>query len=203
MKNIVFDIGNVIAYIDMEDVINKIGKTEENIKFIKENIIDTPEWSKNSLIDTGYINWSEAISIIADRTNHENDSLLEKFAYGHYDYLKVNNNVLELIKTLKNNYKVYILSNLNEYSYNIYKNSGLFDLVDGECLSFQEHKIKPYKGIYERLLSKYSLDPKETLFIDDKLSNCQTASNLDINYINVKENDYDDLITKLKEKDIL
>lgn len=203
MKNIVFDIGNVIAYIDMEDVINKIGKTEENIKFIKENIIDTPEWSKNSLIDTGYINWSEAISIIADRTNHENDSLLEKFAYGHYDYLKVNNNVLELIKTLKNNYKVYILSNLNEYSYNIYKNSGLFDLVDGECLSFQEHKIKPYKGIYERLLSKYSLDPKETLFIDDKLSNCQTASNLGINYINVKENDYDDLITKLKEKDIL
>ena len=203
MKNIVFDIGNVIAYIDMEDIINKIGKTEENIKFIKENIIDTPEWSKNSLIDTGYINWSEAISIIADRTNHENDSLLEKFAYGHYDYLKVNNNVLELIKTLKNNYKVYILSNLNEYSYNIYKNSGLFDLVDGECLSFQEHKIKPYKGIYERLLSKYSLDPKETLFIDDKLSNCQTASNLGINYINVKENDYDDLITKLKEKDIL
>ena len=203
MKNIVFDIGNVIAYIDMEDVINKIGKTEENIKFIKENIIDTPEWSKNSLIDTGYINWSEAISIIADRTNHENDSLLEKFAYGHYDYLKVNNNVLELIKTLKNNYKVYILSNLNEYSYNIYKKSGLFDLVDGECLSFQEHKIKPYKGIYETLLTKYSLDPKETLFIDDKLSNCQTASNLGINYINVKENDYDDLITKLKEKSIL
>ena len=203
MKNIVFDIGNVIAYIDMEDVIKRIGKTEENIKFIKENIIDTPEWSKNSLIDTGFINWSEAIDIIADRTNHENDSILEEFAYGHYDYLKVNDDVLELIKTLKNNYKVYILSNLNEYSYSIYKESGLFDLVDGECLSFQEHKIKPYKEIYKTLLNKYNLDSKETLFIDDKLSNCQTASNLGINYINVKENDYDDLINKLREKSIL
>ena len=69
MKNIIFDIGNVIAYIDIEEVIKDIGKTDENIKFIKENIIDTPEWSRNGLIDIGYINWSEAIDTISDRTN--------------------------------------------------------------------------------------------------------------------------------------
>lgn len=204
MKNIIFDIGNVIAYIDIEEVINEIGQTEENIKFIRESIIDTPEWSKNSLIDTGYINWSEAINIIGDRTNHKNDELLEKFAYGHYDYLKMNDKVLELIKTLKNNnYNVYILSNLNEYSYAIYKKSGLFDLVDGVSLSFLEHQIKPYQGIYKALLNKYNLNSSECLFIDDRLENCETAKKLGMDYINVLPNNFDDLINKLKEKSIL
>jgi len=204
MKNIIFDIGNVIAYIDIEEVIKDIGKTDENIKFIKENIIDTPEWSRNGLIDIGYINWSEAIDTISDRTNHENDSLLEKFAYGHYDYLKMNDKVLELIKTLKNNnYNVYILSNLNEYSYAIYKKSGLFDLVDGVSLSFLEHQIKPYEGIYKTLINKYNLDVSESIFIDDRLENCETAKKLGMDYINVLPNNFDDLINKLKEKSIL
>ena len=52
--------------------------------------------------------------------------------------------------------------------------SGLFDLVDGYVLSYQEHKIKPYKAIYNVLLERYNLIPNECIFIDDNQNNIES-----------------------------
>ena len=57
--------------------------------------------------------------------------------------------MIALIKKLKaNNYGVYLLSNINSYTYDFVKPSGLFDIVDGYALSYLEHKVKPNESIY-------------------------------------------------------
>lgn len=204
VKNIVFDIGNVVAYIDLMEVVKKTTDDENIQKFLIDNLINSPEWSGFGLIDTGYLNWEEIIDIIGDRTNHIYDEYIRKFAYEHYEYLKVNNNVISLINKLKNNnYKVYLLSNINDYAHNILKPSGIFELVDGYVLSYLEHQIKPHQTIYKTLIERFNVNPNESIFIDDRLDNCETAKSLGFDYINVLPNNYEDLENELKEKGII
>ena len=179
IKNIIFDIGNVILNFDYKNVIKKYTNKEEEQKFIIDNIINSPEWLGYALIDTGYITKEEAIKLVQDRTNHINDELIEKFWNTYNNYSYVDNKVLDLIKKLKEkNYNIYLLSNTNKHTVEAIKNSGLFEMVDGYVLSYLEHQVKPYISIYKTLINRYSLKENECLFIDDNINNIKTANKL-------------------------
>ena len=196
IKNIVFDIGNVILNFKLSEVLPYFAKDEKEEKFIKKNIIESPEWLGNALIDTGYISKENAISIVEDRTNHINDELIEKFWNNYNKYSKINEEVVKLIKELKNSgYKIYLLSNINDHTYDSIKEKELFNIIDGYIFSYIEHKVKPYKSIYLSLLDKYKLIPSECLFIDDKEENVKTANTLGILGRNVMP----DCIESIKE----
>lgn len=204
IKNIIFDIGNIVAYYDLEEALNVFAKNEEEKKFIMDNIVNSPEWSGLGLVDIGLLSWDDIIKIIQDRTNNTHDELIEDYCHKHYNYLIVQESMLNLIKDLRNKgYKVYLLSNTNEDSVNYMKNSGLFESVDGYVLSYLENKVKPNQGIYKTLINRYNLLPAESIFIDDRLDNCETAKLLGMDAINANPNDYNDLITKLNEKGII
>jgi len=204
IKNIIFDIGNIVAYYDLEEALNVFAKNEEEKTFIMDNIVNSPEWSGLGLVDIGLLSWDDIIKIIQDRTNNTHDELIEDYCHKHYNYLIVQESMLNLIKDLRNKgYKVYLLSNTNEDSVNYMKNSGLFESVDGYVLSYLENKVKPNQGIYKTLINRYNLVPEESIFIDDRLDNCETAKLLGMAAINAKPNDYNDLITKLNEKGII
>ena len=176
IKNIIFDIGNVILQFDIKEVIPNFTKKESEKQFIINNIINSPEWLQYSLIDTGFISREQAIEIVEDRTNHINDELIEKFWYRYNDYSFINDNVIDIIKELKEkDYKIYLLSNINSHTYNHIKDNKLFNLVDGYVFSYIEHQVKPYVGIYNTLLERYKLIPRECLFIDDNIKNIKTA----------------------------
>lgn len=199
IKNVVFDIGNVILNFDISKVLFSFTKDEEIRKFILDNIINSPEWLGYSLIDTGYITREEAIEIVKDRTNHVNDELITEFWNTYNDYASVNKEILELIKKLKfNNYKIYLLSNINPYTYDFVKQSGLFELVDGYVLSYKEHVVKPYESIYKILLERYDLSSNECLFVDDKKDNVETANKLGMLGYNVKPDNYDSVLNLLQ-----
>lgn len=203
IKNIIFDIGNVILNFNLSDVLPAFTDDEEEQKFILDNIINSPEWLGNALIDTGYIKKEDAIEIVKDRTNHTNDKLISDFWNNYNEYAVVDNNVIELIKKLKNNnYNIYLLSNINPYTHEFVKKSGLFDIVNGYVLSYLEHQIKPYEGIYNTLIKRYNLIPEECLFIDDKEDNIITANKLGILGQKVEPDNYDSIINLLEKYNI-
>ncbi len=204
IKNIIFDIGNVIAYYDHLKVIDNFTKDEKEKKFIMDNIVNSPEWTGYGLVDIGFLTWDEIIEIIQDRTNHINDDLIERYCHEHYKYLDVQDKVLSLIKDLiVRGYKIYLLSNTNDDANNHLRESELFDIVDGYVLSNEVHQVKPHISIYKTLINKYNINPQKSLFIDDRLDNCETSKSLGMDYINVLPNNYDDLEKKLKEKNII
>ena len=203
IKNIIFDIGNVILNFNLSNVLPDFTDSKEEQKFILDNIINSPEWLGNALIDTGYITKEDAIEIVKDRTNHTNDKLISDFWNTYNDYALVDNKVIELIKKIKeNNYKIYLLSNINPYTHNFVKESGLFDLVDGYVLSYLEHQIKPYEGIYKTLIARYNINVEESIFVDDKDENVKTANKLGILGKSVKPDNYESIVEMLKEYDI-
>ncbi|CDE13922.1 hAD hydrolase family IA variant 3 [Clostridium sp. CAG:470] len=204
IKNIIFDIGNVILQFDIKEVIPNFTKKESEKQFIINNIINSPEWLQYSLIDTGFISREQAIEIVEDRTNHINDELIEKFWYRYNDYSFINDNVIDIIKELKEkDYKIYLLSNINSHTYNHIKDNKLFNLVDGYVFSYIEHQVKPYVGIYNTLLERYKLIPQECLFIDDNIKNIKTANELGIQGKKVIPDNFESVVQTLKEYNIL
>ena len=101
IKNIIFDIGNVILKFNVKEVLKNFTSNEDEQKFILDNIINSPEWLGYALIDTGYITKEEAIEMVKDRTNHTNDKIIEDFWNNYNNFASVNEEMLRLIKTLK------------------------------------------------------------------------------------------------------
>ena len=204
IKNIIFDIGNVILNFNVDDVLQKFTSDRNEQKFILDNIINSPEWLGNALIDTGYITRENAIESVKDRTNHVYDKLITDFLYNYNNFAKVDENVLNLIKKLKNNnYKIYLLSNINPYTYEFVEKSGLFELVDGYVLSYQEHKVKPFVSIYTTLLERYNLIPSESVFIDDNQNNITTGNSLGIISKKVEPDNYDSIVNIINELNLM
>ena len=64
IKNIIFDIGNVILNFNLLNVLSSFTENKDEQKFIFDNIINSPEWLGHALIDTGYIKKEDAIEIV-------------------------------------------------------------------------------------------------------------------------------------------
>lgn len=204
IKNIIFDIGNVILNFNLNEVLEKFTSNKDDQQFILDNIINSPEWLENALIDTGYISRDDAIKIVQDRTNHHKDKLIFDFWNTYNDFAKVDIRVLDLIKKLKdNNYKIYLLSNINPYTYDLVEKSGLFSLVDGYVLSYKEHKVKPFISIYKTLFERYNLIPSESTFIDDNERNINTGVSLGLISKKVEPDNYTSIVNVLKDLNIL
>lgn len=203
IKNIIFDYGNIIVKCNIKEIAKKYTNDPEEIRFIEEKVVDSEEWVRGGLIDLGEITLLEAASRINKRTNYIHEDLVNRFLLDVPDNLKYNDNILDLVKDLKNKgYKVYVLSNTSNETFANFK-ADLEALFDGLVLSYKIHEIKPNKPIYEYLLKTYNLNPNECLFLDDRLDNIKTANELGIHGRKVNEDDLEDIKNVLKEYNIL
>ncbi len=88
---------------------------------------------------------------------------------------------VQLIQDLKiAGYRVLALSNLGEQSAQILaqKYPQLFNLFDGVLVTSAQdnYLMKPHPAAFKKFLSKFQLDPKRLIFIDDKLKNISAAN---------------------------
>lgn len=61
IKNIIFDLGNVIINYDQQAIIDKFAKTNEEKEYLMRDNFKAPEWKK---IDLCEINNDEAVEIM-------------------------------------------------------------------------------------------------------------------------------------------
>jgi putative hydrolase of the HAD superfamily len=108
---------------------------------------------------------------------------------------KVNNSILKMAKKIQENkIKVGVLSNLEKTTHTILEEFGLLDSFE---FQFYSHKIgfaKPDKRIFKYVLGNVPFKSSEILFIDDKISNVQTANSLglkSIHYSNSNKLEHD------------
>lgn len=95
---------------------------------------------------------------------------------------------VRLIGELKERgYRLYVLSNMSADFIAHIRRFEVYRLFDGEAVSCEEGVVKPEDGIYRRLLDRYSLDPSQTLFIDDRRPNLDAAARLGISTFHFTE----------------
>ncbi|MDG3142528.1 HAD family phosphatase [Streptococcus suis] len=187
ITTLILDMGNVLLE---WNPIKYIGVFEHNKirgKKIYQAVFESGIWAKQ---DSGEYTILEAITEslkLLDLTYKEAiDNLYNCWFLYTESYKEFQDYVIYLNSC---GYKVYILSNTSDVYYKIEK-AGLLpitSIISGKILSFEVKKMKPNIDIYQVLLEKYDLSPKECLFLDDIEQNVEAAENLGIKGLVVGE----------------
>lgn len=180
IKNIVFDLGNVILEGTPSIVLDRFNLDKELYNDIEKKFFSN--WNN---LDLGLISLKEFFNQC--KFKHKISENIKYKLIRYYEYRPMNNEVLALIHKLKiNNYKIYLLSNNNKETVNYLRKLPFYKDIEGEVFSCDYHITKPDKDIYKILLDKYNLVANECLFIDDNQNNIDVASNLGFKVIKFK-----------------
>ena len=199
IKNIIFDLGNIIINYNQDKIINNFTIDEDEKIFIKEKIFKSLEWK---LLDLGQITNNGAIEEIQKRNDIKYNKLINIFLHEWYKTQPINEDIVEIAKELKErNYNIYVLSNMAKETYQYFKNIDFFKVCNGVVISSHENVKKPNEKMFNILLTRYELNPKECLFIDDDDTNrsYDTANKIGILGRRVEPNSKKDVIKLLNE----
>ena len=115
IKNIIFDLGNVLLYGNPVDIVDNLIVSESNKDVIKSTFFSN--WEK---LDIGKESLVDHFNNCQFSTQIDEDTKEKLINY--YKYRPLNNDILNIMKSLKdNNYKIYILSDNNIDTYNYLK----------------------------------------------------------------------------------
>lgn len=173
IKNVIFDIGNVLTDFRWREflqdkgfddaMVERIAKASVLSPFWKE--FDRGEWDQQKLLEE-FIKTDPEIEEELHMAYDDIQGIVTPRAYA-----------IPWIKELKaKGYGVYYLSN---FSYKAHVDCaealGFLPYTDGGILSYQDKVIKPGKEIYDLLLTRYGLKAEECVFLDDTLENVEAA----------------------------
>lgn len=92
------------------------------------------------------------------------------------DLISINTEVIDLIRTRKQSYKIGLCSNAwSSFIRPILEFNDLTELFDSIVISSELHVTKPDARIYKEILSALESSASEAVFIDDNPSNVQGA----------------------------
>lgn len=176
IKNVVFDLGNVLLSFIPSEYFDK-KNYPENIKTrILSDIFHSEEWQ---MLDRGEITTEEVIDIIALKSSLKRDEIAHVFNLRTDILYPLDNNIKLLPILKKRGYRLYFLSN---FPMDIFEEvtSGyyFFKYFDGGVISAHAKSSKPDSLIYKILIEKYSLIPEECLFIDDLEINVKASETI-------------------------
>ena len=200
IKNLIFDLGNVILNIDT--------KLSE-IAFAKYGMNDFEKLytlaSQNELFDrleVGSITENEFYDEFRKVTGCKLDNQILEQCWNALimDFPAAR---IEMLKNLKQEgkYRTFILSNTNIIHYRFYTAllkqtygiNGLESLVEHAYFSHEIGLKKPNRDIFDYVVEHSHIKPAETIFIDDNEANIKAANVLGFNTIFLKDNNMEDL----------
>ena len=178
IRNIIFDIGNVLSAFRWEGFLADKGFDKEMIDRIGNASVRNEAWYE---FDKGVYSDEEVVELFV-----KNDPEIAAEIHKAFDFVEgmveLYPYTMDWLKSYKDaGFKVYYLSN---FSYKAEtqcpKSLSFIPMMDGGILSYRVKMTKPDPKIYELLLSNYGLKAEECIFIDDTLRNVEAAEKLGI-----------------------
>jgi HAD superfamily hydrolase (TIGR01509 family) len=182
-KAIIFDLGAVILNINYQNTIDEFTKLGVNnaatfySKKVQTNLFNQ--------IETGMISSNEFLKALQKETKNANINQVEK-AWNAM-LLDLPEERLQLIKKLKKNHAIYLLSNTNAIHIDAFKKQlgnrkwlAFCKLFDKMYLSHELGLRKPDVKIFEYILKEQKLKAEEVFFIDDSPQHIAGAKKIGI-----------------------
>lgn len=190
IKNLIFDLGGVIIDIDPELTFKALSR-KGNLGY--DNAKDL--FASSGLFsqyEKGLVNDEEFNHGVRNILNLDNKEWKVDEDWNSL-LLEMPLKRIKLLQSLKHDYRLFLLSNtnpihikrVNEILKEVSGFNDLSDLFDKVYYSYQMNLSKPDEKIFLRVLRENSLNPKETLFIDDTYENISSAEKLNIRTLHV------------------
>jgi putative hydrolase of the HAD superfamily len=193
IRNIIFDLGDVILNIDVPIASKSFGELSgkeqaEIMKIFKENDLFR-QFETGVLDEPTFRNYVREILNLPDLSDDAIDTAWNSLL------LDLPPERVELLKKLSQNYRLFLLSNTSSIhttqvnkilkaSTSVEKLGDLFETV---FLSYEMGLMKPDPRIYTQVLEQAGLVAEETLFLDDNADNVKAASEVGIETIHVQK----------------
>lgn len=183
-KNIIFDLGGVLAGLDGQrciEAFNSLGC--EKVSYYVEKHLTADLFYD---IEIGNITTADFCQEVRRITGcHASD---EQIVWAWNELLlAIPERKLRRLLDLRNKYRLFLLSNTNDMHWSLcveklfrYQEWGVTDYFEQTFVSYEMHLAKPHEKIYAEVLRQADIKPEETLFIDDSKVNLEGAHALGI-----------------------
>ncbi len=166
IQAIAFDLGNVVFNFDYWILIDKI---KDRIKISPQDLYNLIFFSdlcvdfEKGLEDekTFFKRFSKLSGLDID---------WEEFNFLWPRIFSLNKETINLINLLKNNFKIFLISNISRLHYDFLSSTypEVFDLFSAQVLSFKVNSIKPEPKIYDILEISSGISRKNMIYTDDR-----------------------------------
>jgi glucose-1-phosphatase len=192
IKNIIFDLGNVIIDISVPETAQAFAHLlNRDLAWVEQQLrmasvfrrYETGEWSDEQFRDN--VRQVLCVPFTDEQIDTAWNALL----------LTIPPARVELLQWLKPRYRTFVLSNtspihIREVNHILRRDTGadsLDLLFEKVYLSYEMGKMKPSPEIYQQVLDESGLNAEETLFLDDNFDNVVGAQQLGIQTVHITE----------------
>ena len=173
IKNLIFDFGKVLVDYDYFVILDKIFPSHEQAEDFYHHLMDD-KW--NEQLDREACPFEQTISEMQQAMPQYTKEIqcfgdhYPEFVLGEMEGMRK-----LLTKLKKQGYNLYGLTNWSSKVHITMKQYPIFQLLDGQVISSEEHIVKPEQAIYECICQRFGLKPTECVFADDKQENIAAA----------------------------
>jgi len=180
IKNIVFDVGNVLVRWDPRFIISQAFPQHHNPAELATALFKNQIWLNLNL---GLITEQEALRHYQQQFGFENHELQNLMEIAKASLTPIEESI-NLLKSLQQDFELYALTdNTKAIMAYLTQKYDFWPVFQGIVVSAEVGHLKPSQEIYQHLLSTYQLIAKETVFIDDYLINVEGARKMGIHAI--------------------
>ena len=174
IRNIVFDMGNVIIRFDPSFFISREGIEDlADRELIMNELFLSVEWAQ---MDSGVLTEETAEPSILSRFPDRLKGIVHNLLFSWADPPVPIPGMEDLVRRLKKaGYGVWLLSNASKAQHLYWPKVPVSGLFDGKLVSCDTGYVKPMREIYLAFTDKYQLLPEECVFIDDSIQNVAGA----------------------------
>ena len=173
IRNIVFDIGNVLVDYCWQDHIAHYGFKGEKADRIAHAMMLGPDWKE---LDRGVLGGEEFRRLLIGKAP-ELEQEIRLLMSDLSTLVRRREGSIPWIRDLKaRGYRTYYLSNYGEQVRRDTADSlDFMKEMNGGIMSYEVHQIKPDAEIFRTLLERYGLKAEESIFLDDTKINVDAA----------------------------
>ena len=166
IKNIVFDMGNVLIKFEPGEFMDIAGITDpEDRRIIHDELFVSVEWAQMDMgVETEDSFEPKVLARIPERLREKTKNLLHNWAYPR----QMIPGMEDLVRRLKAaGYGIYLLSNASVNQPSYWEPLPIAKYFDGTLISAHVKTVKPCPAIYRLFTEEFHLQEEECVFIDD------------------------------------
>ena len=158
IKTVLFDLGNVLAYIDFNAFWHDLGFLHK-----KEIAPFKDGYTELTLqYETGYISTDDYLNGLRNVFNHKFTTVQLEQAFSCIIQQPING-MMDIVKRVSINHQTALVSNTNEihYKLSLTKFEEL-KILQNHYLSYKLHAMKPARGFYDAIIKDQAIHKLET-----------------------------------------
>ncbi len=183
IKNILFDMGNVLIRFAPKEYVKRVGLSEPEQELMLRELYGSIDWIE---LDRGTIDEAEIIERVTARVGEHLRGVVEKLVR-HWDRpeLPVEGMKEFTDELYEKGYGLYLLTNAGPRHREYWPRFAASEHFpeDRICRSADVKLLKPDPAFFEGELEKFGLDRRECVFIDDSAANAEGAQRVGLDAI--------------------